>query len=422
MADQTIDVEDLLEYLLKKSGDIRQLAMIISESFRAWFKAEKANAWKSSQPQSKSQGQDTYLRHYAAKSLYEKIQKASKSDSIEDAHASVTIEEMADFIRAVRMPPAEFFAGGSKGPIPFNNFAPGKVVHVCIAKRIGQNVEGQSSPSEGNWKRSVYGSRDVQSLVDLVDVLGHKLRLDYELDLVPVAPVSEEGRMPAWNTAMEEAERELAKLLADSRTGAIIALGSGPHNVMSNVLAKRIFEDFGEDLPVRFRWTSKKSNWRETVDFLRETKDLRKELIQYEAGLWYLLDGQRRFLPRDTDGDVRKLIGTKGNQRRFFSDCGMLAIDARRKIPLVLASGHGGNATRACVQALARTDAISDGMGALKKGRFVSALHVTREKGPNEAIDDLALPEKRRGWYLFGIDQDPPAGVSFAEVPFGRMP
>ena len=108
MADQTIDVEDLLEYLLKKSGDIRQLAMIVSESFRAWFKAEKANAWKSSQ--SKSQGQDTYLRHYAAKSLYEKIQKASKSDSIEDAHASVTIGEMADFIRAVRMPPAEFFA------------------------------------------------------------------------------------------------------------------------------------------------------------------------------------------------------------------------------------------------------------------------------------------------------------------------
>ena len=47
---------------------------------------------------------------------------------------------------------------------------------------------------------------------------------------------------------------------------------------------------------------------------------------------------------------------------------------------------------------------------------------MTREKGPNEAIDDLALPEKRRGWYLFGIDQDPPAGVSFAEVPFGREP
>ena len=88
----------------------------------------------------------------------------------------------------------------------------------------------------------------------------------------------------------------------------------------------------------------------------------------------------------------------------------------------MLAGGHGGNATRACVQALARTDAISDGMGALKKGRFVSALHVTREKGPNEAIDDLALPEKRRGWYLFGIDKDPPAGVSFAEVPFGREP
>ena len=49
MADQTIDVKDLLEYLLKKNGDIRQLAMIVSESFRAWFKAEKENAWKSSQ-------------------------------------------------------------------------------------------------------------------------------------------------------------------------------------------------------------------------------------------------------------------------------------------------------------------------------------------------------------------------------------
>ena len=131
-------------------------------------------------------------------------------------------------------------------------------MHVCIAKRIGQNSEGQSSPSEANWKRSVYGSRDVQSLVNLVDLLGHKLRLDYELDLVPVAPVSEEDGMPAWNTAMKEAEEELANLLANSRTGAIMALGSGPHNVMSNVLAKRIFEDFGEDLPVRFRWTSKR--------------------------------------------------------------------------------------------------------------------------------------------------------------------
>ena len=199
-------------------------------------------------------------------------------------------------------------------------------MHVCIAKRIGQNAEGQSSPSEGNWKRSVYGSRDVQSLVDLVDVLGHKLRLDYEINFVPVAPVSEEDGMPAWNTAMREAEEELAELLDSSRTGAIIALGSGPHNVMSNMLAKRIFDDFGEDLPVRFRWTLKTLKLRETVDFLGETKSLRNELTQYEAGLLYLLDGQRRFLPRDTDVDVRNLIGTKGNQRRFFSDCGMLAI------------------------------------------------------------------------------------------------
>ena len=189
--------------------------------------------------------------------------------------------------------------------------------------------------------------RDVLALADLVDILGRKVRLEYQLGLVSAPPSPLRGM--DLDRPMQDAENMLDELIKEKNAGAIISLGSGPHNLVSNAIAKRIFAGFGDKIPVRFRWTTE--HWSQ-MDFLNETPELRTKLSGEEAGVWYLGEKTWSLVVRDTDGAVRAKI--KGARKRnvFLLDCGVLAIDARNEVPLIMAAGHGGNATRACVKAL----------------------------------------------------------------------
>jgi len=233
---------------------------------------------------------------------------------------------------------------------------------------------------------------------------------------VPIAPASSvpkrTGDVPA---------NILKRLLKETRTGAIVCLGSGPHNLVSNEIAKLIFDDCGDRLPVRFRWPQK---GRRDADFLNEPDWLGGIYPDQPAGIWYLDSHQAFFLPRETDTFIRDYLSEKKNPKRsLFYDCGLLVIDVRKRVPLVLAAGHGGNATRACVQALSRHDIIADGLKKSPlKGRFVGCLVVARKKPTNNASDDLMFAEKKgRSWYLYAIDNEP-EGLQFPEIKPVRIP
>jgi hypothetical protein len=214
---------------------------------------------------------------------------------------------------------------------------------------------------------------------------------------------------------MQDAENMLDELIKEKNAGAIISLGSGPHNLVSNAIAKRIFAGFGDKIPVRFRWTTE--HWSQ-MDFLNETPELRTKLSGEEAGVWYLGEKTWSLVVRDTDGAVRAKI--KGARKRnvFLLDCGVLAIDARNEVPLIMAAGHGGNATRACVKALGSANAIAKYMEGRKERRFIGCVVVARKKPTAQPIDDVTLlsDEKYRGWYLLEMDKMP------GDIPFQIMP
>jgi hypothetical protein len=388
MADHTIHVTELLEYLLEHRS-MYDLASEVVTCFKAWFEDEKAQ----------SCNQEDYLNRLKARGKLRSIESACKRSEAKGGECRVTVKQLAEFIRAAGMPVWALFSKRNEAPIPFDKLTPGKIVYICVAKRMALNKEGES-PRAG-WERPVYGARDVQSLVDLVDVLGQRMRVDFQLKLIPIEPTPEDDKA-GLKTAMMEMEKELARLMHSRGTGAIVSLGSGPHNMMSNAMAKRIFDNSRKDLPVYFRWAVDN---RKKVDFLDDTGVFGSDLTKCTAGLWYLYDGQWRFLQRTNDEAIVKVFKGRQKQRRYFFDCGMLAIDTRKRVPLVLACGHGGNATRACVQAIVRRDLIAREMGKLREGRFIGTLLAAREKcTPEPTVDDLTLPKGGRPWYLVKLE------------------
>lgn len=362
-----------------------QLALHVQDCFDAWFTREKRNWWKDS---------DEYLDHCVARGLYRKIRKAVASPGA--STSGLTLAELVDFVRRVRMPPECALAGIESGAaFPFERFRQGSTVTVFVAKRLTQNLGGQASLA--GWPRAGHGSRDVLAVADLINVLGRDLRLEYELDLVPVAPAAlyESGQAHKEDSAEDLLEKHLRK----KRTGAVVSIGSGPHNLVSNEVAKRIFNDCGDRLPVRFRWNNDE---RRRIDFLNETEWLSKQLQDQESGIWYLSGAVPHFLFRETDRLVRDhLKDAKAGKRKYFYDCGMLAIDFRGTVPIILAAGHGGNATRACVQALSQTDVLTAlAEKSSMEGRLVGCLIVARSITAGSQLDSLCLPQ-RRGWYVF---------------------
>jgi hypothetical protein len=404
MLNQPINLRSILRYLAENHG-MQQLAAAVDEAFSAWFDETVPRSWTF----------ERYVRHHGAKDLLGKI-RATKNAK-EDPQPTVSIEDIAEFIRLVRLPP-EVLLGAidNRPPFPFDRFVPGSSVRVCVAKRMAQNAEGLSV--DAKWLRASHGSRDVLAVADAVDVLGRNRHLDFRLSLVAVPPAS----WPTGNLLdrMDRAAQMLHDLIEDKLTGAVVSIGSGPHNLVSNEIAKRVFDDCKGNLPVQFRWTTE---GRGQIDYLNEGDTLRSRGPKGIPGIWYLKGNGAYFLRRDADATVMRLCeGERNRRRRFFYDCGLLAIDVRGRIPLILAAGHGGNATRACIKALGDVPLILEGVRRSSlPGRFVSCLVVARRKPTDEAVDDLELVEKRRSWYHFDLE-DVPDGLSFPAVECFAIP
>jgi hypothetical protein len=196
--------------------------------------------------------------------------------------------------------------------------------------------------------------------------------------------------------------------------GAIVSLGSGPHNLVSNAIAKHIFDGRRDNRSVQFRWTNED---RQKIDFLNETGDLSQCASQHKAGVWYLQRDRAYFLRRDSDSAVHQQCQNAMEAGKYFYDCGMLAIDVRGRIPLILAAGHGGNATRACVQALGMSKVIAKRVNESSlKGRFIGCVVVARRKLTDNPVDDLTFAKQdRRSWYLYDME-DEPSGVRFPAI------
>lgn len=388
---EPIELADVLEPLEQKYGMLR-IALAVEDGFKTWLHREK--------PDFRNK-QDAYLDLFQARSLFRRI------TAVTGGHASgnkLVVGDLVDFIKRVKMPPEALLAAFvAHKPFPFKNFERGRVLTVFVAKRMAYNDEGEGK--EAKWKRAAHGSRDVQAIADLTNLMSRTLNLEYELNLVAV----EQG------TAIkeEDAMAILNKHLKSPATGAIVSLGSGPHNAVSNVMAKLIFKDY--EPPARFRWTGKS---RPKVDFLWEGPGLKELEKECKAGIWSIQNGRAVLLPRDTDKSIKLRYSSPqaGGRRPHLFDCGMLAIDASKRVPLILAAGHGGNATRACIQALERTEVIETAVQkSLKTGCFVGCLVVSRVKASKEVKDDVKLVEKRgdgRSWYFYGLE-DPPKGYGF---------
>ena len=144
MLKETLNLEDFLKCLCRRDG-IQKLALTVQESFQSWFHSEKWGAWRD---------MDEFTRHVYAHHPYKSILRIIKSQDCPDEE--IAISDLAEFIRSVGMPPGRLLAPSSnKKPVPFDKFAPGKTVYVCIAKRRGQYIEG--GKNEEGWQRFVHG-------------------------------------------------------------------------------------------------------------------------------------------------------------------------------------------------------------------------------------------------------------------------
>ncbi len=395
MTRETIDLRELLEFLAQRWG-MQDLASTVDECYRSWFHRAKAGRWS---------GSTEYLKHCEARGLYDAVKQCTTSG------AGLTIDQMSAFIRRVRMPAnliLKRISGGSD--FPFEHFVQGSLVTVFVTKRLAQNREGQGH--DAGWSRASHGSRDVLAIADLANVLTKRMRLEYRLNLVPVLSYKSDAAdssdvVSVENSAEELLEREMKR----RRVGAIVTLGSGAYNPVSNAIARRIFNDCVDDLPVRFRWTDQH---RQRIDFLNQTEWLASEAPQVKSGIWCLSEKQAVLLERESDAFIRGYLREPTNRRRYFYDCGMLAIDVRGKVPLILAAGHGGNATRACIKSLEHSDVLNRPELKHLGGRLVACLVVARRKSDDVDIDDLELP-KGKAWHF--VDEDPPDTHGLSKAP-----
>lgn len=410
------------------------LAGTVAECFKEWLKREKGPLGRNLRG---------YLQSCNARTEWGKIEAAAAG---RPQGVTLNVETIAAFLRKVQMSPEALVTTISMGTeFPFQDFRQGSKITVFIAKRLVRNSEGEG-PRAG-WERAGHGSRDVQAVADLINVLRGDFHLDFELDLVAV-PARQSTKMTIKQAkdaerktkirareavrdedgatqktvgelkeVIEQEDLDAKEMLEKAKgSGAIVSLGSGPHNPVSNVIAKRIFDHQLTERPVEFRWPSEQ-RWH--GDFLRENKEVFKDLaLDYEAGMWCIQNAEAAFLYRETDDFVRRYkIEKKTPLRTFFYDSGLLAIDTREKAPLILAAGQGGNGTRACVQALGRLNdprlkILSKAREkAWRNDRFVGCLVVARQKSDKD-VDDLTLatdPSNRRPWYFWQYEEPPDA-------------
>lgn len=258
---------------------------------------------------------------------------------------------------------------------PWNRVKPGSTVVVLV----GVRYVSISKVSDLMEQRAV-GARDMEALVELMNFLQGPAQTNCQVQLQLIPP----------KLSPEQAEVRLALLRQNRRdVEAIIVLGSPVANPIADYIAKEILNgDPPTELTAKFRWPFK------------TTGSLLSESRAYSPDKVGLARTQcNQVFPRILDDQVMQSLHGTGDES--FPDCGLLMLDTRRTPMLILAAGHGGCGTKACIRALTNQQHIaellkeSEAEGAVNSRRLCEVITVNRTAPRNPRTDDMEIENCR---------------------------
>jgi hypothetical protein len=272
-------------------------------------------------------------------------------------------------------------------PPPWHRWRPGSTLVVLIGE---QQVTMGRSPCP-KWCSSRHDKLALQRLVNLMNDLG----LTFRLELPAVPP----------GLGSEEATERLNELLKRDDVGAIVGLGSPMANSLAAPLARLALG--GGEAPAKFRFASE-------VDppdrYLCDPPARAGDPVGIR-----LFNHQEITFTRMPDEQVREQViqGVTGP----FPDVGMLIIDCHRPCVLLLAVGHGGDATEASCEALRHSVYLMNQLTTFAPGReddpvygrdrTVEIVTVRRHLRDRElAVDNLCFGEDDWELYWEGLPEE----------------
>ena len=257
-------------------------------------------------------------------------------------------------------------------PFPWSELNQGSTVAVVIGVR---RVTIKEVSSE--MKQRAVGARDIESLIELSNLLSTTFQTGCRLEPCLLPP----DMTPAT------AEATLGKLRERKDLGAIFVLGSPVTNRLCDPVARAIL---GSEKPhALFRWSHRRAG-----SFLSAPEVCKPD----EEGIRTFGAGAS-FFPRMPDDEVLRQY--RAGHRGPFADCGILMMDCRTKPYLIVAAGHGGCGTKACVRALGAQEEIENSLSCNQSFSVVirAARQWTDDHDVNSAspTDNLDLPPVK-GW------------------------
>lgn len=264
---------------------------------------------------------------------------------------------------------------------PWNRFNNGSTVVVVIGVRR-VTIEEVSV----EMKQKAVGARDMESLIDLTNLFGNEFRTGCKIELQLLPP----------GMSSLEAETLLSELRQRKDLGAIAVLGSPVTNRMCDPMARSILEQ--RKPPALFRWSHTRGD---------STLSDPKSCQPGEEGI--RTNGVKvTDFPRAHDDEVLRLH--RAGRRGPFPDCGILMMDCRVHPYLILAAGHGGCGTKACVRALGDQEEIAKRLS--RSGHKLFEVIVAnrmwrddRDAKSSSPTDNLDLTSSK-GW-SFGWESNP---------------
>lgn len=350
-----IDLELLLQAVEQKLG-LKALFELVQKGMRAKVSPETLEAFLE--------------RSVPLRGAYELARNQKKPKELR-------LRNLAKCIRSLGL---EFVADTRLSP--WNQFVPGSTVVVFIGIRQVSIREVSAKV-----KQRAVGARDVESLIELSNLLGSQLRTSFKLEPHLVAP----------DVSDEEADALVYRTRERKDVGAIFVLGSPVTNRMCDSVARAIL---GQEMPkARFRWSHEQCS-----SVLSEANPCARD----EEGIATVGVRGTQF-PRMHDDEVHQ--AHLDGRRPPFPDCGILMLDCRSTPFLIVAAGHGGCGTKACVRALSDQEQIAQRLANSNQNVFEVVLaqriwSAACEDSPDSLIDSLDL-RMQKGW-SFGWELDAP--------------
>lgn len=347
------DGEDLLEQLLTAElARVGEPAMIaaVQEAVERWV-GPLATTWS------------RYLRAQGNGNVRGCYQRA-----VRPASDKVDVRELVRLIRLLRLPLTT-----DSRYLPWCRVPEGSTAVVVMGVHPVQIAEVSTAMSQ-----QAVGGRDVRAYAALTNHFHHDFRLNCRVEL----------HLPASDRAAN-AEALLTELTARRDVGLIAVIGSPVTNPLADPIARRIMGPVGPgELDARFRWGRAFDG-----SYLSEPGSFPKK----HEGVRARGDDHTTY-PRDPD-DVIANAGAGP-----FRDAGVLLIGCDSRQVLLLAAGHGGAGTEACVHALRQQATIAELLHTsfqLHRRRRLFALIQAEKQFPSarprgrRIADDLVLARYR---------------------------